>query len=330
MKCFVTGATGFIGGHLVPKLIARGDQVTCLVRNPDKAEGLAQLGATLVKGDLADRAVMRESMRGVDGVFHMAAVYKLGLEFKDQMYAANVQGTRHTLETALEAGVPKIVYTSTVGVFGNTHGQIVDESYRVDMQSLASEYERTKWAAHYEVAVPLQQQGAPIVIVQPGGVTGPGDTSPLNMAYEYYLNRMPVMMGPQAGTTVAHVDDIVDGHLLAMERGRGGESYILTGPSLTYKQMMEMWQALCGSPAPKLWLPGWSAHVGSQLVAGLEKAFKLKLAISSEVLETQADYTFYAAADKAKRELGWRPRPLEQTFKEVLDEKLAKRKQSKA
>ena len=155
MKFFVTGATGFIGGHLAQKLIARGDQITCLVRNPDKAAHLTKLGATLVKGDVSDRAVMREAMRGVDGVFHMAALYKLGIEFKDQMMAANVEGTRNALQAAIEAGVPKIVYTSTVGVFGNTHGKIVDEAYRVEQQSLKSEYERTKWAAHYEVAVPL-------------------------------------------------------------------------------------------------------------------------------------------------------------------------------
>jgi nucleoside-diphosphate-sugar epimerase len=326
MKYFLTGATGFIGGHLAAKLMARGDQLTCLVRNPSKAAHLAQQGATLVKGDVSDRAVMRDAMRGVDGVFHIAALYKLGLEFKDQMYAANVEGTRHTLEVALEAGVPKIVYTSTVGVFGNTQGKIVDESYRVEMQHLFSEYERTKWAAHYEVAVPLQQQGAPIVIVQPGGVTGPDDVSPLNMVYDLYLNRMPVMMGPHAGVTVAHVDDIADGHILAMEQGRNGEAYILTGPSHTYKQMIEMWQSICGVPAPRLWLPGWTAALSAQLVGGLEKVFKLKTAFSSEALMTQADYTFYGAADKARRELGWQPRPLEATFKEVLDYKLAQRK----
>jgi len=254
----------------------------------------------------------------------------MGLEFKDQMMAVNAEGTRHVLGTALEVGVPKMVYTSTVGVFGNTHGKIVDETYRVDKQSLKSEYERTKWAAHYEVAVPLQQKGAPLVIVQPGGVTGPGDTSPLNMVYDFYLNRMPVMMGPQAGLTVAHVDDIVAGHLLAMEKGHNGESYILAGPSLSYKQMMEMWQSICGVPAPKIWLPGWTADLSASLVAGLEKVFKLKMTLSSEALTTQADYTFYAKADKARRELGWQPRPLEQTFKEVLDDKLARRKQGKA
>ncbi len=326
MKYFVTGATGFIGGHLVAKLIARGDQITCLVRNPEKATSLAQQGVTLVKGDVSDRTAMREAMRGVDGVFHIAAVYKLGMEFNDQMVAANVDGTRTTLEAAVEAGVPKIVYTSTVAVFGNTRSQIVDESYRVAIQSLASEYERTKWAAHYEVAVPLQQEGAPIVIVQPGTVTGPGDTSPLNLVYEFYLNRMPLMVGPRAGTTVAHVDDIADGHILAMDKGRNGESYILAGPPLTYKHMMEIWQTICGIPAPRLWLPGWTADLSARLVSGLERTFKWNVAPSSEVLATQADYTFFAAADKAKRELGWQPRPLEQTFKEVLDDKLAQRK----
>ena len=326
MKYFVTGATGFIGGQLVRKLIARGDQVTCLVRNPSKADDLTKLDAMLVKGDLADRAVMREAMRGVAGVFHIAALYKFGPEFKDQMYGANVEGTRHVLETAREAGVPKIVYTSTVGVFGNTHGKTIDETYCVPQHVLRSEYERTKWAAHYEVAVPLQQQGAPIVIVQPGGVTGPGDTSALNMVYDFYLRRMPVMMGPHAGISVVHVDDIVDGHVLAMEKGCAGESYILAGPCLTYKQMMEMWQTICGIPAPKVWLPGWMAALGAKLLAGLERIFKLKIALSSEALATQADYTFYATAEKAKRELGWQPRPLEQTFKEVLDYKLAQRK----
>jgi nucleoside-diphosphate-sugar epimerase len=326
MKFFVTGATGFIGSHLVAKLIARGDQVTCLVRNPDKAANLARQGVTFVKGDVSDRAVMRDAMRGCDGVFHIAALYKLGPEFKDQMSAANVEGTRHTLETAIEAGVPRIVYTSTVGVFGNTRGQIVDETYRVEKSSLASEYERTKWAAHYEVAVPLQQQGAPLVIVQPGAVTGPDDTSPLVLMYELYARRMPIMLGRRAGVTVAHVDDIAEGHLLALEKGRSGESYILAGPSITYKAMMEMWQGICGVPAPRVWLPGWSAALSAKMLSGLERVFKLKMFFSSEALMTQADYTFYGSAAKAERELNWQPRPLETTFKEVLDAKLTQRK----
>jgi len=166
--------------------------------------------------------------------------------------------------------------------------------------------------------------------VQPGGVTGPGDTSPFNLVYDFYLNRMPVMMGPQAGITVSHVDDIVNGHVLAMEQGRNGESYILAGPSLTYKQMMEMWQSICGISAPKIWLPGWTASLSASLVGGLEQIFKLQMALSSEALTTQADYTFYATPDKAQRELGWQPRPIGQTFKEVLEYKIAQRKQSKA
>ena len=134
MKYFVTGATGFIGGHLVPKLIARRHSVVCLVRNPARGEALARLGATLVTGDVTDRESMRAPMQGVDGVFHVAAWYAAGRIDRAKMQAANVDGTRNTLELAIELGVPKIVYTSTVGVFGNTHGQVVDETCRVEQR----------------------------------------------------------------------------------------------------------------------------------------------------------------------------------------------------
>ena len=117
------------------------------------------------------------------------------------------------------------------------------------------------------------------------------------------------MMGRQAGLTVAHVDDIADGHLLAMEKGRSGESYILGGPPLSYKKIMEMWQTICGIPAPKIWLPGWTAGLSASLAGGLEKFLKLPMALSSEALNVLADSTFYATADKAKRELGWQPAP---------------------
>ena len=328
MKYFVTGATGFIGGHLVPKLIARGHSVVCLVRNPAKAEALAKLGTTLATGDVTDRESLRAPMRGVDGVFHVAAWYAVGNLDRAKMQAANVDGTRNTLELAIELGISKIVYTSTVGVFGNTHGQIVDETYRVDQRELSTIYERSKWAAHYEVAVPLQQRGAPIVIVQPGGVTGPGDTSPQNDVYKFFLRRMPIMFGATAGLTWAHVDDIAEGHILAMEKGRAGEAYIIAGPTLTYKETMQAFEKITGIPAPKLWAPDWMTIGTGKFMGLLERAFNARLSISSEALSTLANYTWYVTAAKAQRELGWQPRPLEQTFKEVLDYKRAKMKKA--
>lgn len=326
MKYFVTGATGFIGSRLVPKLIAQGHAVTCLVRNPAKAASLKKPGATLAQGDVTDKASLLEPLRGVDGVFHLAGLYELGREYHDRMRAINVEGARNVFEAAIEAGVPRIVHTSTIGVFGNTHGQLPDETYRVSKSELSSEYERTKWAAHYEVALPMIQRGAPIIIIQPGAVTGPGDASPLAQMFEMFLRRMPVMFGAKSGVTWAHVDDIADGHSLAMEQGRIGEAYILAGPALTYRESMQVFEKISGIGAPKVWLPGWAAGATAGLVGALERAFNTKLMFSSEALSTLNDYTFYGSADKAKRELGWQPRPVEQVFQEVLAHEIQRRK----
>lgn len=328
MKYFVTGATGFIGGHLVPKLIARGHSVVCLVRNPAKAEALAKLGATLATGDVTDRESLRAPMQGVDGVFHLAGVYEYGAQHRDRMQAANVDGTRNVFEVGVELGVPKIVHTSTVAVFGNTHGRVADETYRVEKDRLSSEYERTKWAAHYEVAVPAIQRGAPIAIVQPGVVTGPGDMSPISLVFQYFLRRMPVMFGAKSGVTWAHVDDIADGLILAMEKGRIGEAYILAGPAMNYRDVFKMWSKITGLRGPVMWMPEGAAGVMSSVVGLMERAFKLKTSLSSEALTTFNNYTFYGSAEKAKRELGWQPRPVEDVFKEVLDYERAKMKEA--
>lgn len=325
MKYLVTGATGFIGTHLVPRLIAQGHAVVCLVRDPSRAIGLQQQGALLAQGDVMDKASLRAALNSADGVFHLAGVYEMGREYHDRMRAVNVTGARHVFEAALEAGVSRIVHASTVAVFGNTQGRVPDETYRIAQRELASEYERTKWAAHYEVALPLIQQGAPIVIVQPGAVIGPGDTSPVSQMFDMFLRRMPVMLGAKSGVTWAHVDDVADGFRLAMEKGRSGEAYILAGPALTYRDTFEMWHKLTGLPAPRVWLPGWLGGASAVTAGWLERALKVRLPFSSEALATLNDYTFWASAEKAKRELGWRPRPVEQTFKEVLDYEQSRR-----
>ncbi len=313
----MTGATGFIGSHLVRKLTARGDTAVCLVRDPARAENLAALGAALVRGDVTDAASVRAAMRGAEGVYHLAGMYEFGPRYIAQMRAINVEGARIVLETAAELGVPKIVHTSTVGVFGNTHGRVVDESYRCRKEELPSEYERTKWEAHYAVAVPLQARGAPLVITQPGGVTGAGDTSPHMQVMDLYLARLPIGFGAKSGITLAHVDDIADGHILAAERGQDGESYVLAGPALTYKQIQEKWAEITGISPPRVWVPAWMVGVNQRVLSWLERA-GLHLPLSAEALASQMDYTFWATADKAKRELGWTSRPIEETFREVL------------
>ncbi len=325
MKIFVTGATGFSGSHLVPKLLARGDAVTCLVRDPNKATPLSKMGAQLAAGDVTQRESMRVPMQSAETVFHLAGMYEFGKVDVRRMRAVNVDGTHNTLELAAELGVPHIIHASTVGVFGNTHGKIVDEAYRIPKETLPSVYEQTKWEAHYDVAVPLQQKGAPVIIVQPGGVTGPGDTSPHAAIFDSYLNRMPFMFGATSGLTWAHVDDIAAGHIAALDKGKSGEAYILAGPCLTYKQSMEMWQAITGIPIPKIWMPGWATALTGSVVGLIERAGGSVPLVSSESLGSLTDYTFWASADKAKRELGWQPRPVEELLREVLDYELRKR-----
>lgn len=319
MKAFITGATGFIGSHLAAMLLKRGDEVICLVRDPAKAGNLAAFGATLAKGDVTDRESMREPMRGADVVYHVAGWYAIGKLDRDKMQAINVDGARHTLELAAELGVPRIVHTSTVGVFGNTHGKVVDETYRAPKSEMKSEYERTKWEAHYEVAVPLQQKGAPVVIVQPGGVTGAGDVAVHVQTFRMFLQRTPAMAGAKSGITFAHVDDVAEGHVLAAEKGKVGESYIIAGDPITYRDLFLILERISGIPAAKLWAPGWMVSAGANLMGVLE-AMGMQPAFSSEGLGTLVDYTFWGSADKAKRELGWTPRPIEETLRETLED----------
>jgi nucleoside-diphosphate-sugar epimerase len=324
-RVVVTGATGFIGRHLVPLLLARGYEVTCIVRDPGKAAGLASQGVSLARGDVTDRQSLVEPLRGAAALFHLAGWYAVGAAEREKMHAINVTGARNALGAAADLGVPRIVHTSTLVVFGNTRGKVVDETYRVARDELTLEYERTKWDAHYAVAVPLQQAGAPLTIVQPGAVIGAGDASPHSEIFRYYVRRMPFMIGPNAGTTMAHVDDIAEGHILAMERGRSGESYVLAAPPVAYRQVFEMCERIGGIPATKVWAPGWIAALGAKAMAPVEK-LGVRSSFSSEVLISLADYTFWASADKAKRELGWSPRPLEEALREVLAYEMAQLK----
>lgn len=324
MKIFVTGGNGFIGSHLAAKLLARGDEVICLVRDPARVEAARNprlQGVRLVKGDITQRAGLREPMQGADAVFHVAGMYEYGPKYIPQMRAVNVDGTRNVLEIAAELGVPHIIHTSSVGVFGNTHGLVVDESYRCKEDDLSSEYERTKWEAHYQVAVPLQQKGAPVILAMPGGVMGPDDPSPHTAMYDFYFNRFPIGMGAKSGFCVAHVDDTAYGHIQVLERGRNGETYIIAGMPITWKQATKEWAKITGIPAPRLWAPKWIVGANRMVVEGLERV-GLHLPVASESLTSLMDYTYWGSSDKARRELGWQPRPPAQVFSDVMNHQM--------
>lgn len=317
MKAFVTGGTGFIGREVIKKLVARGYEVMALGRSDAAAITLSTLGATPVMGDITNKASMRAAMTGCDVVFHIAGWYKIGARDWMDAETINVSGTRNVLTLAHELGVPKIVYTSTVAVFGDTKGELVDESYEGSGPFL-SEYNRTKWLAHYKVAVPLQQKGAPIIIVMPGGVYGPGDTSIIaETMRRFYKGQLPLVPGADTLFTYAHVDDVAEGHLLAAEKGKTGESYILAGPALPLGEVVHFWADLLGRRRPAL---VDSAYVKplAPVVGSLNHALKLSEFYSEETIRNLGAAQM-GRADKARAQLGWKTRSLDEGMRETLD-----------
>src|SRR5688500_1525140 len=257
MKAFVTGGTGFIGSRLVGRLRERGDDVVALVRSPDKAGDLREQGVDLVEGDLSSEQVIRDGVKGCDAVFHVAAVYKVGIPASEReaMWESNVRGTERVLDAAIEAGVPRIVYVSTVGVFGNTHGKVVDEHYRHPGEEFLSCYEETKYRSH-QVALDRIAKGAPIVIVQPGGVYGPGDHSEIgNIIDQTRTGKLKMLMFPETGFNLVHVDDVADGIVRAHDRGTVGESYVLGGQIAKMRDLIEKVAEIAGRKAPRRELP---------------------------------------------------------------------------
>lgn len=319
MKVFVTGGTGFIGGEVVRQLRARGDEVACLVRNPEKGVALRELGCELVSGDLADERAIRKGMEGCDAVIHAAAVYEVGIPASQRpaMREANVGGTERVLSAVLEAKIPKVVYVSTVGVFGNTHGRIVDESYEHPADSFTSAYEETKWEAH-QVAKRLIGEGLPCVIVQPGGVYGPGDTSSVGQLLNQFLGgKMPLMPFPELGICLSHVEDIAAGILLALDKGKAGEAYVISGPATTMREAIGVVAEVTDRKPPRGAIPTplMKAMIPIGPLVGKLMGQPPNL---RELISSADGVTFWASYDKAKAELGYEPRSLEQGLRDML------------
>ncbi|HEY2333900.1 MAG TPA: NAD-dependent epimerase/dehydratase family protein [Solirubrobacterales bacterium] len=321
MKVFVTGGTGFIGGEVVRQLRARADDVACLVRTPEKGEKVAELGCELVGGDLSDSEALRRGMDGCDAVIHAAAMYEVGIPAKQHpaMYEANVRGTERVLQTALEAKVGKVVYVSTVGIFGNTHGKVVDEGYEHPGKEFTSYYEETKLEAHRIAKRMISEQGLPGVIVQPGGVYGPDDTSQLGDLLEQFLSgKMPLLPFPELGICLTHVDDIAAGILLALDEGTTGETYVISGPATTMREAVDVVAGLAGRRAPKHALP--TALMKAMTPIGPLVGRLMGQPPNLRELISSADgVTFWASYEKAGRDLGYAPRGMEEGFRQTLE-----------
>ena len=321
MKVFVTGGTGFIGGEVVRQLRARGDDVACLVRSPEKGAKLSGLGCALLTGDLGDEAALRQGMEGADAVVHVAAMYEVGIPVKRHpaMYEANVKGTERVMQAALETEVPKVVHVSTVGAFGNTHRKVVDETYRHPGKEFTSYYEETKLESQRIAERFIAEEGLPCVIVQPGGVYGPGDTSQVaDLLEQFFAGRLPLLPFPELGICMTHVEDIAGGILLALDKGRSGEAYVLSGPVTTMRDAIETVAGLSGRKAPKRALPTGLIKAMAPFGPLVGKLMGQPPNLH-ELISSADGVTFWASHEKASRELGYAPRGMEEGMRQTLE-----------
>lgn len=277
MKCFVTGASGFVGANLVHELVRLGHGVKALVRSSSDLRGLAGVEYERVMGEVTDRDVLRGGMRGCDWCFHVAASYALWLKDYRPMYQANVEGTRTVLEAAGEAGCLRIVYTSTVGCIGlpsksSGNAAPTDETAEVDPRQLSNEYKRSKWEAE-QVARGLAAGGLPVVIVNPSAPIGPRDVKPTptgQVVLDFLRRKLPAFL--DTGLNWVHVRDVARGHILAAEKGRVGERYILghRDGNWTMEATLRILEEITGIPAPRWRIPygvAWTAACFNEMLA---------------------------------------------------------------
>ena len=324
MKCFVTGASGFIGANLAQELAARGHRVTALLRPASDRRGLRGVEFEAVTGDVSDRAGLAAALRGCEWCFHVAASYHLWLADYGPMYAANVEGTRHVIEAAAAAGCVRIVYTSTVGCIGlpkETDGRVVptDENAPVSEAQMSNHYKRSKWRAE-QVALDLARQGAPVVIVNPSAPVGPRDVKPTptgQVIVDFLNRRMPAYL--DTGLNFVHVRDVAVGHILAAERGKVGERYILghTQGNWTMNEAFTVLERLTGIRAPKVRVPYLvallAAYVNEAVAAFTGRPPKAPLAGVR-----MAKYKMFFNPAKAVRELGLPQTPPEQALADAV------------
>lgn len=310
----MTGATGFVMGAVARALRARGDAVVALVRNPSRATSLTALGCELVAGDVVDPTNAIPDLKRCDALVHGAAIYEVGItaERRQVMEATNVTGTRSILEAARAAGTPRIVYVSTIAAFGNTHGEVVAEGHEPTSPP-TSAYEDTKRRAH-QIALDAARSGVPLLIVQPGGVYGPKDHSTVGANLRALAEgKLRYRAFEGVGLNFVHVDDLADGILRALDRGRLGESYVLGGQIATLGDAYRAVASATGRGLPPLVIPSAILRVAGRLIPSMR-----------EVVSSADGVTFWATDAKARAELGTKPRDLETGMRDTFGRRAEK------
>ncbi len=321
MTCLVTGATGFVGSAVARALLERGEAVRVLARAESDRRNIEGLAVEVAEGDLRDKASLERACHGCQALFHVAADYRLWVPEPDEIYAANVDGTKALIEAAGEAGVTRIVYTSSVATLGlNRDASPADETTPVSLADMIGHYKRSKFLAEAGVRRLVAEAGLPAVIVNPSMPVGPRDIKPTptgRMIVEAARGRIPAFV--DTGLNVVHVADVAAGHLAAFKRGRIGERYILGGENMALGEILTAIARRCGRRAPRLRLP----H-GLVLPLAYAAEAWARLARNGEPFVTldalrMARKRMYFTSAKAEAELGYRARPAEAALADAVD-----------
>ncbi|MFB3090146.1 MAG: hopanoid-associated sugar epimerase [Gammaproteobacteria bacterium] len=320
MKTLITGANGFIGSAVMRRLLDVGHDIRAVVRPGSDRRNLEGFPVEIVEGDLNDKVSLEQAVRGCNVVFHVAADYRLWIPDPDNMYQTNVKGTRELMLTSAEAGVEKIVYTSSVAVLGlNKDGSPANEDTPMAVEDMIGHYKRSKYLAEKEVIKLVNEHDLPAVIVNPSTPLGPRDIRPTptgNIVVETLNDRMPAYV--DTGLNIVHVDDVAKGHLLAFEKGKIGERYILGGENLSLQAILGIICELSNKKPPSIKLP-------HNLILPIAWFMERWAAISQKEPRATVDEIrmskkhMYFSSNKAIEELGYQFRPAKEAINDAIE-----------
>ncbi len=320
MRVFITGATGFVGGHVARCYAAEGAKLRLLTRQTSRLDSLAGIDAEMVTGDLREPAKLRCALEGCDALVHVAADYRLWVRDPEQMYAANVTGTRELLKLAHEVGVQRVVYTSSVATMGfKADGTIVNEETPVSLAEMIGHYKRSKFMGELE-AIRAAQTGQHVMILNPTTPIGPGDSKPTptgRIVVDFLNKNFPAYV--DTGLNLVDVAEVARMHVVALDRGTPGERYILGGENLTLKQILDRMSAITGLPSPTMKVP----HAVAMAFAFFDENFTGKLRGKEPRATVEAvrmgKKMMFGSSAKAERELGFRVVPIYDAMRSAIE-----------
>jgi dihydroflavonol-4-reductase len=320
VRVFITGATGFVGGHVARRYAAEGASLRLLTRQTSRLDGLAGIDAEMIKGDLREPEKLRSALTGCDALVHVAADYRLWVRDPEQMYAANVDGTREVLKLARETGVPRVVYTSTVATMAfKADGTIVNEDTPVTLADMIGHYKRSKFLAEQE-AIIAAKAGQHVMILNPTTPIGAGDAKPTptgRIIVDFLNRKFPAYV--DTGLNLVDVDEVARMHVVALDRGTPGERYILGGENLTLKQILDRMSAITGLPSPTMKVP----HAVAMIFAFFDENITGKLLGKEPRATVEAvrmgKKMMFASSAKAERDLGFQVLPIYNAMRSAIE-----------